>query len=424
MELEVEMESRLREFRSRKETEVTDQLERQLSKREEIMRNKALIEVRRRESEIRAEIEAQLSVKRAEIRERLATLDQRSEEFKQVAEEKIRTQLERNLVSDEDMEDEVRLKQLEDEAENLEKQDTVLDRRQRWMGALEGAQGQMPETAVRPGGLVGGGRLGQPKSSTSPELGGQAPTPAAGLPGAGGKLAPSRSPIGQTSAPTTPSLTTTIPRPTAGSTMAERLAPVRAPIRVEGEPTKPARSLSDIAEDVGSPAPPSETKKPEEPSGMFSIGAPTDDDWDEDEELDISKAISGLTTLKESEPVTEEATPVSRAPPGGGRLVQEDVDEEQSAEPTTARGPPGGGKLVRERIAPSERSRIRDSGDLPVDILKPVRRPVLQPKSSETTNIKSTTTTVKVMIPLESPEVAKLTPVKTTLTPLPSSEEE
>jgi hypothetical protein len=339
-----------------------------------------------------------------------------------VAEEKIRTQLERNLVSDEDLEDEVRLKQLEDEAENLEKQDTVLDRRQRWMGALEGAQGQMPETAVRPGGLVGGGRLGQPKS-TSPGLGGQAPTPAAGLSGAGGKLAPSRSPIGQASAPITPSPTTTIPRPTAGSTLAERLAPVRAPIRVEGEPAKPARSLSDIAEEVGSPAPPSEIKKPEEPSGMFSIGTPTDDDWDEDEELDISTAISGLTTLKEVEVVTEEATPVSRAPPGGGRLVREDVDEEQSAEPTTARGPPGGGKLVRERIAPSERSRIRDSGDVPADILKPVRRPVLQPKSSETTNIKSTTTTAKVMIPVES-QVAKLTPVKTTLTPLPSSEEE
>jgi hypothetical protein len=206
--------------------------------------------------------------------------------------------------------------------------------------------------------------------------------------------------------------------------MAERLAPVRAPIRVEGEPVKPARSLSDIAEDVGTPVSSTQTKKPEEPSGMFSIGTPTDDDWDEDEELDISTAISGLTTLKEVEAVTEEATPVSRAPPGGGRLVREDVDEEQSADATKVRGPPGGGKLVRERIAPSERSRIRDSGDVPADILKPVRRPVLQPKSSETTNIKSTKTTVKVMIPVESPEVAILTPVKTTLTPLPSSEEE
>ena len=67
LELELEMESRLSEFRLAKETEVAEQLERQLSKREEIMRNKALIEVRKREATIRAEIEAQLGLKRAEI---------------------------------------------------------------------------------------------------------------------------------------------------------------------------------------------------------------------------------------------------------------------------------------------------------------------------------------------------------------------
>ena len=39
------------------------------------MRNKALIEVRRREAEMRAEIEAALAVKRQEIKERLATLE-------------------------------------------------------------------------------------------------------------------------------------------------------------------------------------------------------------------------------------------------------------------------------------------------------------------------------------------------------------
>lgn len=378
------------------------------------MRNKALIEVRRRESEIRAEIEAQLAVKRAEIRERLATLEQRSEEFKQVAEEKIRTQLERNLVSDDDLEDQVRVKQLEDEAENLESQDTVLNRRQRWMGALEGAQGQMPETAVRPGGLISGGRLGQPKSSAL-DSDGTSPTPAAGLLGSGGRLAPSRAPIGQASTATTPVPATTIPRPTAGSTLAERLAPVRAPIRVEGEQVKPARSLSDIAADVG---PDSEIKKP------------IDDDWDDDDELEMTSAISGLVTLKETETenetesISEEPTPVNRGPPGGGKLIREDADEGQSAGETSVRGPPGGGKLVRERITPSQISRISDSTDLPVEILKPVIRPVLQPKSSETANIKPTTSTVKMMIPVESPKIAKLIPVKTTLTVLASSEEE
>jgi hypothetical protein len=175
------------------------------------------------------------------------------------------------------------------------------------------------------------------------------------------------------------------------------------------------RSLSDIAADVG---PDSEIKKP------------IDDDWDDEEELEMTSAISGLVTLKETgtetetESVTEEPTPVSRGPPGGGKLIREDADEGQSAGETSVRGPPGGGKLIRERIAPSQRSRISDSTDLPVEILKPVIRPVLQPKSSETANIKPTTSTVKMMIPAESPEVAKLTPVKTTLTALESSEEE
>ena len=152
------------------------------------------------------------------------------------------------------------------------------------------------------------------------------------------------------------------------------------------------------------------------------------DDWDDDEESEITSVLSELVTLEEAETETEsvsdEPTPVARGPPGGGKLIRGDVDEEQSAGAKPARGPPGGGKLVRERIAPSERSRISDSKDLPTEILKPVRRPVLQPKSSETANIKSSTSTTKVMIPVESPKVAKLTPVKTTLTALPSSEEE
>ena len=90
LELEVEMEERLREFKSRKEEEVATQLERQLDKREEIMRNKALIDVRKRESQIRAEIEAQLGLKRAEIRDRLKGLAEKMDSFKEMAEEKMR----------------------------------------------------------------------------------------------------------------------------------------------------------------------------------------------------------------------------------------------------------------------------------------------------------------------------------------------
>ena len=61
LELEVDMEERLAAFRTRKQEEIAVQLERQLDKREEIMRNKALIDVRKREASIRAEIEAQLA---------------------------------------------------------------------------------------------------------------------------------------------------------------------------------------------------------------------------------------------------------------------------------------------------------------------------------------------------------------------------
>ena len=135
LDLEVEMEAELAAFRAQKEQEVAEQLERQVAKREEIMRNKALIEVRRKESEIRAEIEAQLAIKRAEIRDRLNQLESRAEEFRTAAEEKLRVELEKGLITEEDLEAEAELKRAEEEAE-LEGQDGRMDRRQAWMDAL------------------------------------------------------------------------------------------------------------------------------------------------------------------------------------------------------------------------------------------------------------------------------------------------
>ena len=89
LELEVDMEERLAAFRTRKE-EIAVQLERQLDKREEIMRNKALIDVRKREASIRAEIEAQLGLKRAEVRDRLNSLAEKMDSFREMAESKMR----------------------------------------------------------------------------------------------------------------------------------------------------------------------------------------------------------------------------------------------------------------------------------------------------------------------------------------------
>ena len=137
------MEQRLGEFRERKEREVVEQLERQMSKREEIMKNKALIEVRRREAEMRAEIEAALAVKRQEIKERLATLEARSDEFKQLAEDRLRKDIEKDLISDEDLEREALVAQFESKEEASE-QDALLAKREAWMGALGTARSQTP----------------------------------------------------------------------------------------------------------------------------------------------------------------------------------------------------------------------------------------------------------------------------------------
>ena len=116
LELEAEMEERLAEFRARKEEEVATQLERQLDKREEIMRNKALIEVRKREANIRAEIEAQLGVKRAEIRDRLSTLTQQMDDFRTMAEVKMRESIEAKVQGEIDA-DEARLAEQQQEFE-------------------------------------------------------------------------------------------------------------------------------------------------------------------------------------------------------------------------------------------------------------------------------------------------------------------
>ena len=417
MELEVEMEARLREFRGRKEEEVTDQLERQLAKREEIMRNKALIEVRRRESEIRAEIEAQLSVKRTEIRERLATLEQRSEEFKQVAEEKIRGQLERNLVSEEDLEDEIRLKQMEDEVDNLESQDDVLARRERWMGALKGAQGQMPEAATdKLGGLRGGGRLGQPGAARL-GLGSQAAVAPDSPKLAGSRLAPARAPIGQKAEPAPISQpTTTIPRAKADSGLADRLTPVRPPVKVDSEPEKP-RSLSDIAQEeiVSQGEEPDQKVLDDQLSPLTEIAEK--DDWD-DEETDDVEIVTDTSQMLEK---------VSRGPPGGGALVRTPPQDDAPTPPTSKRGPPGGGRLVRDE-APildiSRRPSEDDSESKQIEILTPVRRPVLQPKSAETATLRPVKTSVKILSPSTASEVAKLTPVKPTLTPVEAADQE
>ena len=164
------MEERLAEFRARKEEEVATQLERQLDKREEIMHNKALIEVRKREANIRAEIEAQLGVKRAEIRDRLSSLTQQMDDFRTMAEVKMRESIE-SKVQGEIEADEARLADQQQEFDNLKSQDARAEKRQSWLQAIsgQGTQTQQPQMGVDPSALgARPGSLGACLLYTSP----------------------------------------------------------------------------------------------------------------------------------------------------------------------------------------------------------------------------------------------------------------
>jgi len=183
LELEIEMEERLTEFKTRKETEVATQLERQLDKREEIMRNKALIDVRKREAQIRAEIEAQLGLKRAEIRDRLKGLSEKMDSFKEMAEEKMREAVTQQIQDDIDV-DEAELKARELEYSALQATDTRAEKRQKWMQSISGqapaslgaAATDPSALGARPDGL--GAAAGRPlrglmgqQTTTEPRLG-------------------------------------------------------------------------------------------------------------------------------------------------------------------------------------------------------------------------------------------------------------
>jgi hypothetical protein len=140
LELELDMEERLNAFRERKMDEVATQLERQLDKREEIMRNKALIDVRRKEARIRAEIEAQLGLKRAEIRDRISGLSKKMDEFKAMAEERMRESITAQVEGEVATEEE-HLAEREAEFARLQDTDTRLDKRQQWLASISGQGG-------------------------------------------------------------------------------------------------------------------------------------------------------------------------------------------------------------------------------------------------------------------------------------------
>jgi len=101
------------------------------------MRNKALVEIRRKESQVRAEIEAQLGIKRAEIRDRLSSLNEQMDKFREMAEDKMRISIEEQIQG-EIGDAEERLKSREEEFGELKGDEGRLEKRQAWLGAIAG----------------------------------------------------------------------------------------------------------------------------------------------------------------------------------------------------------------------------------------------------------------------------------------------
>ena len=152
------------------------------------MRNKALIEVRKREANIRAEIEAQLGVKRAEIRDRLSALTKQMDDFKSMAEVKMRESIEGKVQSEIDSE-ESRLAEQQTEFDELKSQDSRVEKRQSWLQAIsgQGTKTESPQMGLDPSALgakpnVLGSSAGRPMRGAMAQAAAQH-TPSVGLAG-------------------------------------------------------------------------------------------------------------------------------------------------------------------------------------------------------------------------------------------------
>ena len=250
MELEMNMEERLRAFKARKEEEIAQQLERQLDKREEIMRNKALIDVRKRESQIRAEIEAQLGIKRAEIKDRLTNLSKKMDDFRELAEEKMRESI-TGQIEGEIERDQAELQAREAEYSELQSTDRRAEKRQKWLQSISGqgtdqgivAQGDASALGATPGGLgASAGRamrgiLGSQGQTQAPSIGlsgMRAPTSRAGAlgqsPPMGNLVRPVKAPIKQ------PVQTAQLPTPVASRVMQPVVSPIEAETELDQVP--------------------------------------------------------------------------------------------------------------------------------------------------------------------------------------------
>ncbi|MCH1527990.1 MAG: hypothetical protein L7S49_07225, partial [Candidatus Poseidoniaceae archaeon] len=95
-----------------------------------------------------------LGVKRAEIRDRLSSLTQQMDDFRSMAEVKMRESIEGKVQSEIDA-DETRLAEQQTEFENLKSQDSRVEKRQSWLQAIsgKGTQAQSPQMSMDPSAL-------------------------------------------------------------------------------------------------------------------------------------------------------------------------------------------------------------------------------------------------------------------------------
>lgn len=356
LELEVEMEERLQAFKNRKENEVATQLERQLDKREEIMRNKALIDVRKREAQIRAEIEAQLGLKRAEIRDRLKGLAEKMDSFKEMAEEKMREAVSQQIQGEIDA-DEGELRSREQEFSALQATDTRAEKRQKWMQSISG---QAPAA-------FGAGAMDPTALGARPDgLGAAAGRPLRGLMGQQAQDEP-RLGLGNMRAPMTSA------RPLAGQVPPVRT--VRQPIAQPVAQPEPVRS---IRQPISKPA-----LVPQEEAAMEDMGEAMLEETTEPAEV-VQEVVE--TTEATVEPAVDE-------------LVEEGSEEDRSVmtRPTALLKP------IRGTLQPlTEEEEVRTASLTPVGhMLVPEKKRGPPPSAS-----------------IGRPETAKLRPVQGTLTPV------
>ena len=385
LELEIKMEERLNDFKSRKETEVATQLERQLDKREEIMRNKALIDVRKREAQIRAEIEAQLGLKRAEIRDRLKGLSDRMDSFKEMAEDKMRDAVSKQIQNDIDV-DEAELKSREQEYSALQATDTRAEKRQKWMQSISGTSPAAFGTDAADPSSLGARPDG---------LGAAAGRQLRGLMGQQAKAEP-RMGLGSMRVPATSAKPLTATPPPART--------VRQPI-AQPAVVSPARA---VRQPIGAPAPfvPQEDHVPEAPPGEQienTLSEPSD------QEIEVTSDVieQEMDDLLDDSPLEDNS-----------EIIQEAVAEEVQtveAEPQLDDVPLAMDESVDEEGKALEAEPQLDQSSHPVEVMADELQ---HEQPAETTELRPIQGVLSPVATEESgPATASLTPVGPTLVP-------